>query len=105
MNNKADLPKTITETVYLTARPASWEKCGYAFSLVSFESKDYIYLGSVEVTMDVPQGYDLTNAHIDILKAEKSSIQAEAHIKANNIEDQIQRLLAIEYKEQSNEDS
>jgi hypothetical protein len=90
--------KSITKTVYLTAQPASYENNGYVYRMTTFEHDDEITINSMEVTMDIPEDFDINTAHIDILKAEKSKIQAEAHLKAENLDEQIQRLLAIEYK-------
>ncbi|MEE9315999.1 MAG: hypothetical protein V3U97_02710 [bacterium] len=90
----------ITETVYLLASPASWEESGYSYSIASCEIDSYITLDSMEVAMDVPDHLDLTGVHIDLLKTEKQKILAEAGLKAANIEDQIQRLLFIEHKEE-----
>jgi len=41
---------------------------------------------------------DITPEKIEALKAEKDKIAAEAQIKMNNLEEQIQSLLAIEFK-------
>jgi len=88
--------KTITKTIYLQAAPASWEPDGYSYDMYTFESERCIQIMSMEVSMDIPDNFDLTNSHIDILKAEKQKIYAEAQIKTNNLEEQIQSLLAIE---------
>jgi len=91
--------KTVTDKVYLLAIPASYEECGYRFDIFSCEIEEYITVGSQEITMEIPEDFDINTAHIDILKAEKSKIQAEAHLKAQNLEDQIQALLCIEHQE------
>lgn len=88
----------ITKTVYLSASPASWEEDGYSYSMLDFECEGRITISSMEVTMEVPEGFDLNTGQIDMLKAEKQKILAEAGLKAANIEDQIQRLLCIENK-------
>ena len=60
--------------------------------------KDSVEIGRISnVTVDIKD--DVTQEHIDILKAQKDEIAAEAQIKMNNIEEQIQSLLAIEFKE------
>ena len=51
---------------------------------------------SMEV--DIPDDFDPTPVKIANLRAEKQRIQAEAHVKAENIEAQIQELLCIENK-------
>lgn len=93
-----EMPKSITRTLYLLAQSAPWNECGYSFSIAEFELSNTQTLGTMEVTMAIPRGYDFTTGQIDILKAEKEKIQAEAHLKAENIENQIQALLAIEHK-------
>jgi hypothetical protein len=50
----------------------------------------------VDVEMAIPDGYDKTGYRIGQLKAEQQSIAGDAQIKMNNIEEQIQSLLAIE---------
>ncbi len=88
----------ITKTIYLSASPASWEEDGYNFTIVDFEREDCIAISSMEVTMEVPEGFDLNTGQVDLLKTEKQKILAEAGLKAANIEDQIQRLLFIEHR-------
>jgi len=88
----------ITETIYLSATPASWEECGYLYRVASYVPEGAIEISWTEVSMDVPEDFDLTTGQIDMLKTEKQKILAEAGLKAANIEDQIQRLLFIEHK-------
>jgi len=90
----------ITKTIYLSAKPASWEEDGYNFTIVDFERDDCIAISSMEVTMEVPEGFDLTTGQIDMLKTEQKKILAEAGLKAANIEEKIQRLLFIEHREE-----
>lgn len=90
--------KSITDTVYLVAMPASWEKEGYRYYMTTYVADDVIAVNEMKVTMTAPEDFDINTAHIDILKEEQSKILAESHLKAENIEEQIQRLLAIEYK-------
>jgi len=60
-------------------------------------TKDSVEVG--RITVDIELKDDIAQEHIDILKAQKDSIAAEAQIKMNNLEEQIQSLLAIEFKE------
>lgn len=90
--------KTITQTIYLIASPASWEDSGYWIRINPCQLDDCITLNSMEVTMDIPENFDINSAHIEMLKTEQSNIQARAHLKSQNIENQIQALLAIEHK-------
>jgi hypothetical protein len=88
----------ILKRIYLSASPAPWEEDGYEYSIVDFEREGRIAVSSMEVTMEVPEGFDLNTGQIDMLKTEKQKILAEAGLKAANIEDQIQRLLFIEHR-------
>lgn len=83
--------------VYLLAMPSAAEKSGYSYSICSSEIDGFITVDTKEITMDVPDNFDIGSARIKSLKAEKSRIQAEAQLKAQNIEGQIQALLAIEH--------
>lgn len=47
-------------------------------------------------TVEIPDNFDPRPLQIDALRKEKQKIIAEAEAKANNIEEQIQRLLCIE---------
>ena len=78
--------KTITETIYLRAEYSQY-RGEYDYSIASYEMDSCITLDSMEVSMEIPEDFDLNTAHIDILEAEKQKIQAEAHIKAENIEE------------------
>ena len=55
---------------------------------------EYIEVGRVTVTVEIKD--DITPETIEALKAEKQKIGAEAQVKINNLEEQIQSLLAIE---------
>lgn len=63
----------------------------------------YILIGTVEVSadFDLPDDFNFTQAEIDSLKTQKSKIQAEAQMKITQIDEQIQRLQCIEYKDAS----
>ena len=51
-----------------------------------------------EFNVDIPDNFDPITGVVAALKAEKQKVLADAHVKAEQIEDQIQRLLCIEYK-------
>ncbi len=88
--------KTVTETAYLIASPASWDESGYSYSIYTFKPQDKIIVSEMEISMDIPEGFDPNQPHIDMLQKEKQRIAGEAQIKMNNLEEQIQSLLAIE---------
>ena len=93
--------KTITETVemYLYARKSfdngatiyEWVAC----SMDGITGYILVATKEFELSIALPDDFDLTQAEIDTLQAAKEKIQAETHLKVQNIEDQIQRLLAI----------
>lgn len=58
----------------------------------------YVAIRPVETEFEIPDDFDPRPQQIDALRQEKSRILGEAQAKANNIEEQIQRLLCIEYK-------
>lgn len=65
---------------------------------VSSSGPEHVLLKEMDIEVDLPDDFDPTPHQIKMLKAKKKQILAEAHVKAENIEEQIQRLLCIEYK-------
>jgi len=61
-------------------------------------SPDTLPILEHDFEVEIPDTFDPINAKIGILRQEKQRIQAEAHVKAENIERQIQELLCIENK-------
>lgn len=59
---------------------------------------EYVLIGVQEVEVEIPDDFDPRPQQIEALKEAKQKILAETQIKVNNIEEQIQRILAIEYK-------
>jgi hypothetical protein len=59
---------------------------------------DTLPILETELEVEIPDDFDPINTKIGILRQEKQRIQAEAHVKAENIEQQIQELLCIEDK-------
>ena len=59
---------------------------------------EYVPIKEVEVEVEIPADFDPAPQQIAALKQKKQEILAEAHIKAENIEQQIQSLLCIEHK-------
>jgi hypothetical protein len=50
------------------------------------------------VVVEIPDGFDPVTGMVDSLRSQKKQVLAEAQLKANKLEQQIQSLLAIEYK-------
>lgn len=65
---------------------------------------EYIFLASkeIEIDIDVPEGFDPRKEFIAVLEAKKEEIKADAHVKLRNVQDKIDGLLQIEYKEVEN---
>lgn len=61
-------------------------------------SPEYALIGPHTIEVDIPDDFDPTPGRIATMKAEKQRILAEAHVKAENIEEQIQKLLCLEFK-------
>lgn len=59
---------------------------------------EYVPIKEIEVEVEIPDDFDPAPQQIAALRAKKQEIQANAQVQANNIEEQIQRLLAIEFK-------
>lgn len=58
----------------------------------------YVAIRRIEIEVEIPDDFDPRPHQIGALRDAKSKVLAEAQIKANNIEEQIQHLLAIENK-------
>jgi hypothetical protein len=65
---------------------------------MSRDGPDYVCLGEREFEVDVPDDFDPRPHQVAALREAKQRVLAEAQAKANNIEDQIQRLLCLEFK-------
>jgi len=64
-----------------------------------FDGEDYILLGtSEEITVPLISREDAVNKQVEALRAERQRVLAESQRRADEIEQQIQSLLAIEHK-------
>jgi N-glycosylase/DNA lyase len=74
----------------------------FKFMLFSTDMSEYGYTAVMPVTVDVefeiPEDFNLTQAEINALRAQKKKIADEAARNTMLIEERIQSLLAIEYK-------
>lgn len=94
-----DLPKTITQTLRIYALK-SFVNGEYQLTLSSIGMSglgSYILLGTTDVTVDVPQDVNIINREIESLEGIKDQILTEAHLKAEEITEQIQSLQALEH--------
>jgi len=90
----------VTVKGFLHWRKYEWETAP-TYLLLSHHSTndpDYAYISDHEFEVEIPDDFDPIPVKIGILRKEKQRIQAEAHVKAENIKQQIQELLCIEDK-------
>jgi Tfp pilus assembly protein PilN len=59
---------------------------------------NYVLVGTVDLDFDIPAGFDPRPAQIDALKEQQKKIMADSQAKVTAIEEQIQKLQAIEFK-------
>lgn len=91
------LPETATVKICLHAN-TRWGDGTEILPFVSDMTEyGYTYLGDVTVTVPVPQ-VDVRQRMLDALRDEKQKLLAEAQVKANQIDEKIQSLLALEHK-------
>jgi hypothetical protein len=69
-----------------------WDDC------TEILAPDYVLISEQEFEVEIPDDFDPRPLQIKGLRAVKEKIIAEAHAKVINLEEQIQKLLAIEYK-------
>lgn len=86
-----------------------WEQSAYSeepvFAINSHDMtkmsdvhRTYVAIKPVEVEFDIPDNFDPREGIIFGLREQKKKVIADAQLKATQIEERIQRLLAIEYK-------
>ena len=59
----------------------------------------FVPIGPASFEFDVPDDFDYISGQIKTMKAEKEKILADAHVKAMNIDAQIQELLCLEHRD------
>jgi hypothetical protein len=91
----------VTIKAFVHHRQYAWSKeVAYTIDVCDMSKVDasYSVIRQQEFEVEIPDDFDPTPSKIAALKAKKQEILAEAHVKAENIEEQIQRLLCIEHK-------
>lgn len=58
-------------------------------------SPEWTRIGEATITVDVPDENEIKLSMVESLKAERERVLADAQVKANEIEEKIQNLLAI----------
>lgn len=95
--------KIVTIKQNIQAKPAeSWESNATDGAIFSaWTSKDmhqfgYTFVTEIDVTFEVPDGFDIRSAAIDRLNEEKSRAMAEFQKRITEIDKQIAQFTAIE---------
>jgi hypothetical protein len=91
----------VTVKAFLHWHKYEWEdKFSFEFWRcdMSVNGPDYVCLGEREFEVEIPDDFDPRPHQIAALREAKQRVLAEAQAKANNIDDQIQRLLCLEFK-------
>lgn len=65
----------------------------------------YTKVGTAEITLTIFSADTMVANKVEALRAEKKKVQAEAAMRANEIDGQIQNLLAITYQPAADDDS
>lgn len=87
--------------VFVHWKEAEWGDEATYLSMQCDVSKvlpEYVFVCQQTVEVDIPDDFDPIPRKIKTLKEKKKEILATAQVQANNIEEQIQRLLCIEHK-------
>ena len=90
--------KTITETVEVFLHLSKYNEDGYDIYMTDMTEYGDVLVTTKEFEMsfDVPEDFNANTAKVESLEEKKRLIGAEAQVQINNIEEQIQSLLAIE---------
>lgn len=62
------------------------------------QSPNWTIVREMDIDIEAPEDFDPRPQQIASLREKKKEVQAELQVKINNIDEQIQRLLAIENK-------
>jgi hypothetical protein len=88
----------IKTTAHIHLQKYSWEEKG-EYRLASFKMDDNenrTYVGEQEIEIEVPENYDPRAQQIAALEALKQKVMADYHKSVMEINDRINKLLALE---------
>ena len=88
----------IKTTAHIHYQKFSWEKKG-EYRLASFQMDDSLertYVGQQQIEIEVPEDYDPRAQQIAALEALKQKVMADYHKSVMEINDRINKLLALE---------
>jgi hypothetical protein len=89
----------VKTTIHIHYQKYEWEDEGqYLIYSHKFDDTDYrSYVGSQEIEISVPDGFDPRAQQIAALEAKKQKVMAEYQKTVTEINDRISKLQAIEY--------
>jgi hypothetical protein len=93
---------------WITLETGRWVDGGKQYSIyplqmndMTCEGRQYIPIREESFTVEIPDDFDPRPQIVATLREQKQQILADAHVKAEAIEEQIQQMLCLEYKESS----
>ena len=89
---------TIKGIIHYRKRPLDEPKYVFYECNMSDCGPHYVPMFEHQFDVEIPDNFDPTPKMIAALKAAKQKILADANVKANNIDEQIQKLLCIEHR-------
>lgn len=90
------LPKKVTRDIYVMYDIAGYRSGEISIWDCDVSGKDRVLLTAQEVTFKIPS-VDMKTKVIEALESEKNKVIAEAHMKAKELQEKIDSLLALEY--------
>ena len=77
-------------------------KQGWKYNAWPCNSESWgVLIGKVEIEVPAVDESELTKGQVKIMRAEQQKIRVESEVKFQQIEESIQKMLCLEYKEQS----
>lgn len=98
------IPKVVTLPIFITVGAAGWNFNDvrlHAWDPIehSDSPEEYVLILATEVTLIIPQDIDVRGQLLGSLEKTKTKIMAENHKKLKHVQDKIDDLLAIEYRQ------
>lgn len=94
----------VTKTIWLSAYVQDGKNQSWNTNDSKLNSGPFVHATSQEVTFDVPDDFDFRQPMIERLREEQKEIQAKAELARSMLEEQISKLLSIEYDAQEGDD-
>lgn len=96
--------KTIEINGWIFAKPSMFDETTLEYSFFPCDISgmsgygEYVKICQHKIVSELPEGFDPVIARISTLKAQRDQVRAELGRRIAQIEDQISKLAAIEYK-------